>query len=79
MLLGPVSACVGVRVLEMCLDCGRVPRGVLAFEMYPDRGCAPEVSLVSSLSTFVPRCLALTVDSSFEVSRQMETCPEVSR
>ena len=79
MLLGPVSACVGVHVLEMCPDCGRVPRGVLAFEMYPDRGCAPEVSLVSSLSMPVSRCLVLTVDSSFEVSRQMETCPEVSR
>ena len=79
MLLGLVSACVGVRVLEMCLDCGRVPRGVLVLEMCPDRGCAPEVSLISSLSMFVPRCLVLTVDSSFEVSRQMKACPEVSR
>ena len=78
MLLGPVSTGLGVRVSEMpCL--WACPRGVLAFEMYPDRGRAPEVSLVSSLSTFVPRCLALTVDSSLEVSRQMEMCPEVSR
>ena len=78
MLLGLVSACVGVRVLEMCPDCGRVPRGVLAFEVSPDRECAPEVSLVSSLFTPVPRCLVLTVDSSFEVSRQMKARPEVS-
>ena len=70
MLLGLVSACVGVHVLEMCPDCGRVPRGVLAFEMYPDRGRAPEVSLASSISipTFLSRCLALTADSFLEVS-----------
>ena len=46
------------------------PRGVLALEMCPDRGRAPEVSLASSISipTFLSRCLALTADSFLEVS-----------